>query len=210
MKPNNDFKTNWNQLILLLWKNLRLQLKSPIGLILEILVPALFAFILLPIRTIVKSDLIDEPVIFDSFKVNELPNNFKIGWSLAYQPKNSDFINDLMKNVSNDLKLNLKAFDNEDEAVNFTLSTKLCLGVVSFIGLEPKDFSYKIRLSHSPKNNPLPNAFSRENDWRTNFLYPFFPVLGPREGNATEGGAPDGNRKFLAVQQFIFECITSK
>lgn len=99
-----EWKTNLNQLILLSWKNLRLQLKSPVGLALEILVPAIFAFILLPIRSIVKSTLYDEPTLFSPFKIETLPLIFQNS-PIAYSPNNSNFISSIMSAVESDLKI---------------------------------------------------------------------------------------------------------
>nr|UOU03312.1 ATP-binding cassette subfamily A3-1 [Brachionus rubens] len=197
--------SNLNQLILLLWKNLRLQLKSPIGLALEILVPALFAFILLPIRTIVKSTLVPEPTTYTPFKPETL---FFLLKTIAYQPNDVDFVNELMKKVGQDLRLDPKGFNNEDEAVEFannlTLSNNQCLGVVSFLDTNPNNTVYKIRLSYSSRFNPGLSPFNRDKDWKTGLLYPFFPILGPREGKQKEGGSPGYFREgFLAIQKSI-------
>lgn len=100
----NEWKTNLKQLFLLLWKNLRLQLKSPVGLALEILVPAVFGFILLPIRSIVNSTFYDEPVLFSPFKIEKLPSLFQ-NYSITYYPNNSDFISNIISAVGSDLNL---------------------------------------------------------------------------------------------------------
>ena len=121
---NNGFSkkmnSNFNQLNLLLWKNFNLQKRSIIATILEICVPALFALILLPIRKLVKSNHILNDTTYPIFNINQfdpqlLPeqpssldyffNNF-LGlneraslWDFAYQPNNSDLVNNAMKKV---------------------------------------------------------------------------------------------------------------
>lgn len=101
-----EFKRDLKQLGLLLWKNYRLQIKSPIGLVLEILVPALFAFILLPIRSIVKSEEFKSPTVFGEFSVNQLPRKFfNKSLFLAYQPNNSELVNEIIRQVGNNLLL---------------------------------------------------------------------------------------------------------
>lgn len=100
----NNLKNDLKQLWLLLWKNLRLQIRSPIGLALEILVPALFAFILLPIRTIVKSESIKDPITFNAFNIDTLPLRF-FNQTIAYQPDNL-VLKNLMQNVGHKLELN--------------------------------------------------------------------------------------------------------
>lgn len=100
----NEWKTNIKQLFLLFWKNFRLQLKSPVGLALEILVPAIFAFILLPIRSIVDSTLFENTIFFSPFKIEKLPIVFT-QYTLVYHPNNSQFISDLIESVGSDLNL---------------------------------------------------------------------------------------------------------
>jgi hypothetical protein len=108
MKEENKnvggFKKNLNQLNLLLWKNYRLQVKSIIGLILELTVPALFAIILLPIRTIVKSEQLDYDTFYSTFDLRNF--TFK-SYVLAYQPNNSALVNRIMEKTRDDLKINL-------------------------------------------------------------------------------------------------------
>nr|APD26538.1 ATP-binding cassette transporter subfamily A member 3 X1 protein [Brachionus koreanus] len=202
----NEWKTNIKQLFLLLWKNFRLQLKSPIGLALEILVPAIFAFILLPIRSIVDSTYYEDSILFPSFKIKQLPFVFT-NYSIAYQPNNSQLISDLMKSVGSDLNLIPEGFGSEEEAVDFATSiysSKRCLGVISFTNQAETNLVYKIRLSHSPRNNPGLSEFSRERDWKTNALYPFFPVLGPRNKEQINGGTPGYFAEgFLSLQKSI-------
>ena len=103
-KNVSSFRRNLNQLNLLLWKNYRLQLKSIIGLILELTVPALFAIILLPIRTIVKSEQLDYDTFYNTFDLN----NFTFrNYILAYQPNDSLLVNRIMEKTRDDLKINL-------------------------------------------------------------------------------------------------------
>ena len=121
---------NWfSQLKLLLWKNTKLQSRSIISTILEIAIPAFFAIILLPIRTIVNSDQYLNNTEYPAFNVESFPdglqpsffiyrnNKFEINpiwknkngwsWSLAYCPSDSSKINQLMAKVAQDLNLQL-------------------------------------------------------------------------------------------------------
>lgn len=118
-EPVKDLK----QLALLLWKNTLLQKRSIISTILEILVPALFVIILLPIRTIVRSDLHPDDTVYDEFTINELPSSLtppfpsdlhidqmtaRVGlWTFAYAPNNTDLVNGIMKNVGDSLNMNI-------------------------------------------------------------------------------------------------------
>lgn len=96
-----------NQLLLLLWKNFSLQKRSIIGTILELTIPAIFAIILLPIRTIVNSEQRTNDTTFNAFEINEFGESV-IGRNysaFAYHPSDSIRVNNLMKNVENRLNL---------------------------------------------------------------------------------------------------------
>ena len=124
---SNSLTVCLNQLKLLLWKNYALQKRSVIGTILELAVPALFAIILLPIRTIIKSN--DHPLDsnFTAFSPHSFPIQFpspvppvpllfkykqsgkKIGgdefaWRIGYTTASNDsMIDDLMNEILLDL-----------------------------------------------------------------------------------------------------------
>lgn len=98
------FKKDMQQLWLLLWKNFRLQLRSPIGLFFEILAPALFAIILLPIRTIVKSENIAETTLYNSFDVDSLLPILQRR-QIVFQPTDSALVNRIMASVAPSLNL---------------------------------------------------------------------------------------------------------
>lgn len=105
-------KPHHNQLLLLLWKNFSLQKRSIIGTILELTIPAIFAIILLPIRTIVNSEQRTNDTTFNAFEINEFGESV-IGRNysaFAYYP-GSIRVNNLMKNVEK--KLNLTSFCKE-------------------------------------------------------------------------------------------------
>lgn len=116
-----------HQFWLLLWKNYKLQKRSAIGTVLEIAVPALFAFILLPIRRIVKSDQYTNDTTFRNFDVEsfdgglaptylfnlqqlqswktaESPSPF---WCFAYQPRKTPLIDTIMKIVADKFLMDL-------------------------------------------------------------------------------------------------------
>lgn len=94
MTLHNDFKQLW----LLLWKNFRLQLRSPIGLLIEILTPALFAIILLPIRTIVKSETFNTTTTYSPFSPLYFPIIPGVT-QIAYSPNDVDLANRIMNQV---------------------------------------------------------------------------------------------------------------
>ena len=102
----------FNQLNLLLWKNFKLQFRSVLSTILGVSVPILFAIILLPIRTIVKTDNYLNNTIYPTFEINDFPFQPKlvspnVKWILGFQP-NSSKINEIMDMVSSKLNLEVK------------------------------------------------------------------------------------------------------
>lgn len=123
MSTSTPILTDLKQLNLLLWKNYLLQKRSIIGTILEILVPALFVIILLPIRTIVRSDYHPDDSVFDEYTIDALPSSLlppfnydddslsfssRAGlWTFAYAPNNTDLVNRVMKKVGDTLSMNI-------------------------------------------------------------------------------------------------------
>lgn len=100
-------KTKHSQLRLLVWKNFTLQKRSLIGTILELTIPAIFAIILLPIRTIVKSSQLSNDTTYNSFQVDQfdefiLSNNFS---KFGYFPNNSQNVRNLVKKLSEKINL---------------------------------------------------------------------------------------------------------
>ena len=167
------------QLQLLLWKNLKLQMRSPVGTLIELLVPALFAIILLPIRRIVKSDQYVNDTMYEAFTIERLPYdlipvdpNYKASdnwllewlgvqsdgtWTLAYQPDDSPLLDTLMSEVSRKLRLGVKSFANESAMLAYLLDPTDAwrrLGGVSFTSYTNlSQFAYELRYSSSPRNS---------------------------------------------------------
>ena len=100
-------KKSKNQLFLLLWKHFILQKRSIPGLLLKLLVPALFAIILMPVRTVIKSDLNPEETAYKPFDLEKSSNDVIIyrNSSFAYWPNTSDLVNRVMKRVSDKIEL---------------------------------------------------------------------------------------------------------
>lgn len=117
-------RISFDQLGLLIWKNYKLQIRSWFITILEILVPALFAVILLPIRGIVSSDQYLNNTVYSPFSIDQLPDTltpynaaFKFRstnevlrsaeWRFAYTPINSNVVNTTMEAVAKNLGFNM-------------------------------------------------------------------------------------------------------
>lgn len=214
----NTLKSNLKQLGLLTWKNYTIQKRSIIGLLLEILLPALFSIILLPIRSIVKS--VDYPNVtnYSTFDINTMPylnkplmaNQWYIGYNTLSNNLLAKQIMSQVVNKLNNSSFYLKEFSTENEMASFNnLLIKLennsnitaaRLAGISFLELTNKKLTYKIRLSYSSKNQSIQGS----NLWKTNQLYPSSPTKGPREKQDIHGGEPGYYREaFLTLQNAI-------
>ena len=99
-----SWKTNRNQLYLLLWKNMLLQKRSIISTLAEILLPALFAIILLLVRVFVASDRKLSDTTFQAFSIDSVNGTKWQSLSLAYCP-NTKITQRIMDDVRNKLGL---------------------------------------------------------------------------------------------------------
>ena len=101
----------------------------------------------------------------------------------------------------------IKGFDDEDSMVNFLMienatmnNTALYIGGVAFTnhfhpnGSEfPLKLSYKVRLKSSPRNagnQGFFNPYKGDTSWNTDFMFPLFQHVGPREHSHECGGSP--------------------
>lgn len=125
---------NLRQLKLLLWKNYLIQKRSKIGTIAEIIVPTIFVLILLPIRTIVKSEYYPDDTVYQEFSFDKLPrtlipipttslhrggflrdntlnnndnSSMFLKWKFAYQPNSSDIAARIMDKVGTNLGMDI-------------------------------------------------------------------------------------------------------
>lgn len=106
-KPNK--RPKYSQLWLLVKKNLLLQKRSPLSATIELIIPAIFVIILLPIRTIVNSDQKTNFTTYKSYGLNmfDYPLLFN-NYSFGYYPNNSDIVNNVTLTMSKKLNLDLK------------------------------------------------------------------------------------------------------
>ena len=104
-RSKSKFKSNLDQLGLLTWKNYKLQTRSIISLIVELTLPAFLAIILIPLRTIIKSEFYDAQE-YSAFNLSKFPqkndSSPPSSITLYYQPNNSE-IQELMNIIYRDL-----------------------------------------------------------------------------------------------------------
>jgi len=99
-----NLKSDLKQLGLLLWKNYKIQKRSPVGLCLELILPALFITIFPLIKSFTgKTNTINEESMFQSFRIRNdfLPYYpyYETEWYVGFSPKNNTIARKIMKNV---------------------------------------------------------------------------------------------------------------
>eukprot|EP00057_Strongylocentrotus_purpuratus_P033371 XP_791165.4 PREDICTED: ATP-binding cassette sub-family A member 3 [Strongylocentrotus purpuratus] len=221
-----------SQLRLLLWKNFLLQLRRVIATIFEILIPVLFACILIGIRHAVDYTVYPNATVYDTFNINNLPHNLTIFplpvtvWQMAYTP-NTSATNQIMSHVVKNLGqpfvslVDGPGFPTEDAMleyfaqINGTKDSPLLGGIVFHNdfpenGDLPSNLNYSIRLSSSPRNSPAMSSGGQsslndqKSEWKTDELFPFIMTMGPRAKQYSWGGDPGYMREgFLSLQHAI-------
>lgn len=92
-----------------------------------------------------------------------------------------------------------KAFRTENEMVQYLAKDfNYKLFGVAVLNDSVKNFTYKLRFSYSPRNEDRKTDWQ---DWKTNLIWPIFPVLGPRSKHDNNGGEPG---LFLNSTNIIF------
>ena len=96
-----------SQLKLLLWKHFLLQKRSLFSLILKLSIPALFAFVFMPIRTVIKTGFNPNDTTYYSFDLDTFDQSLPLykNSSFSYFPNTSELVNLVMKRTSSALEL---------------------------------------------------------------------------------------------------------
>ncbi|XP_038064273.1 ATP-binding cassette sub-family A member 3-like [Patiria miniata] len=226
----------WNQFLLLFWKNWTLQSRKVILTIFEILIPLVFAALLLIIRSYVEFEQYESPIVYGSHSVNQLPPTLlppnvtnstlpPYYWKIAYAPKGKA-ADEIMRRVVERLKTNFTVvqpvqlesamgFNSEEDllaVLKLTPTENILGGIIFQSGFQdngkgiPANLTYKIRLSNSMRNVEKQSSFMTQ--WQTQSLFPFYQLPGPRNKDDTYGGVPGYYREgFLALQYAVDMAI---
>lgn len=77
----------------------------------------------------------------------------------------------------------------------------------------PDNIAYKLRFSYSPRNagkqKSYLNPYKGDTSWKTDFMFPMFQKVGPREKDSKCGGDP-GWYSLLFSLQLLFFCKLEK
>ncbi|KAK7101994.1 phospholipid-transporting ATPase ABCA3-like [Littorina saxatilis] len=209
----------FSQLGLLLWKNVLLQKHKILVSVFEILLPVLFAVLILIIRNVTKAETYPDPTSYSEYSARDfhVPYGFGNGLQLGFTP-DTPLTRKLMEKVFEKAMdgvvtfgpasrfpvpainntYGVKGFSREADMVDYYKlnSNKMPLAVV-FNGLTgltslPQTVSFYIR----PKTGD-------NQRWRTSTTYPFYQQGGPRSGLE-----PDYKGSgVLMLQSFLAETI---
>ncbi|XP_062036032.1 phospholipid-transporting ATPase ABCA3-like [Lepus europaeus] len=202
----------------LLWKNFLLKRRQIVGLAVEILFIFLFFAMILTLRSNAKKQFRNAstfnplPVGLPNFLVNT-PQKYE----LVYVPSKSEVAKNIIEKVKKDLNVDFKVqgFASEKEFESYIKREKSAhvLAAVVFDhdfkneqdGL-PLQVTYHLRFS----NYSSVRANRQSEGWKTSFLFPRIPTLGPRNPNISDGGDPWYlHRGFLVVQRSLDKAIMS-
>ncbi|XP_059176012.1 phospholipid-transporting ATPase ABCA3-like [Physella acuta] len=214
---------------LLLWKNFLIRKGKPIVTLFEVGLPTLFSIILMTVRLRVENTPHPFPTNWDACYYQSLnprlvPNNIT-KFTLAYTPYN-EATNRIMDRVNKTLGIPIAPFPNEDEMVKFiTLvnstvnNSNIYLGGVVFTSefnqvngtvVPNKNVVYKIRLSYAPRLAKVNRKFGFQSntEWSTNFKFPPYQIVGPRENMDRCDGQPGYEMEgFLAIQHAVDDSL---
>lgn len=220
-------RSKGRQFLLLLWKNYVIQKRKIATTIFEIGLPTFFALILIFIRLRVVGEMKDSKVWDPCSDWNNLTG---LPTKVAFSPDN-EIVRRIIGNLNDSLptlKPDAEGFKTEKEMVDFLMfvnqtvnNTRDYLGGIVF---NKNDFldsngtrfqekiTYKLRLSSFPRNAPEGkftfNPYAGDKSWSTDYMFPLFQKVGPREDQYVCGGNPGYQREgFMALQNAVNRAL---
>ncbi|XP_066546484.1 phospholipid-transporting ATPase ABCA3 [Amia ocellicauda] len=215
------------QFRLLLWKNYIQQKRQILVTVIEIVLPLLFAAILIVLRQRVSSTTFPNATSFNSFSLSGLP--WPLFWDslqLAYIPGNASAVRqiatDVQKSLGHMAISEVRGFGTEQEFEHYVKTDPRSGKILAALVFDhvftsddeplPLQVRYHLRFKYSPRNAPSSEKSelnpNNDRDWHTLNLFPLFQLPGPRERKDAEGGTPGYYREgFLSVQHAANQAI---
>lgn len=185
--------------------------------ILEVLVPVVFAGLLVLIRSLQMPTVYDEPFDYNSLSPIITEQFYWLdGYNLAYAPQHPALL-PLMARVKESMAITeefqIYATPEEMNTALVLDDTRSTLAGIIFEGLDaaaltlPDDLHAIIRFPAELRS--LSNPMALIDNWQTNSLFPFFSTGGPRNHKAHTGGRPPGyfEERFTTVQSAISQAF---
>ncbi|XP_021358402.1 ATP-binding cassette sub-family A member 3-like [Mizuhopecten yessoensis] len=220
---------NFTKFLLLLWKNYVLQKRKKIVTILEIGIPTVFSLILIFVRLRVDGQPVPDAVTWTECTAFNNLDFRKLPTKVAYSPNNS-MTHAIIQRAKKYLPyidwdhgfqteaemVDFVQFVNRTGNITYVNNTRDYLGGIAFTntfptGAMPQDIQYKIRLDSVPRlahSRFRLNPFKMDTSWYTQFMFPVYQRVGPREIGEKCGGSPGYVREgFTALQNAINNAV---
>ncbi|XP_040829840.1 phospholipid-transporting ATPase ABCA3-like isoform X2 [Ochotona curzoniae] len=206
-----------NQFAVLLWKNFTIKRRHWTTLILEIFSGLVFALMLLVFRALTEAKT-KGPYNYTSQPISTLPAFIKNAknWELVYVPSNISVVKEITENVKRNLNISIRVrgFSSETEFekyIQYDYSSHYALAAIVFDhDFKSKDDSlplqvkYHLRFARVQRTLWWPDRIG----WKTGFLFPNRPSVGPRNPSQSDGGSPGYIKEgFMVIQYALDKAI---
>ncbi|KRT81014.1 hypothetical protein AMK59_6215, partial [Oryctes borbonicus] len=196
---------NWDKFALLTWKNWILQIRSPIGTAIEILLPVIFSILLVLLRGLVKPET-NPAKFFTPFDLETFPVNSQLV-NIAYSPCNNEALAGIMNNVAEKGDFHAQCYNDSQELetrlwnnMNDTLAAVVFSDSLSGRNDLDPDLIVTIRFPSELRNSTSPLSEA----WNTHLTFSPFQLAGPREPEENEGASPNYfHEGFLTLQYHV-------
>ncbi|XP_072455433.1 phospholipid-transporting ATPase ABCA3-like isoform X2 [Notamacropus eugenii] len=202
---------------LLLWKNYILKKRMFLSSLIEVLLPLLFAGLLISFRLKSKPQYKDS-VRYNTFLIDDVPDDYAENFPpdflwLLYLPSDSDVVKTITQKVAESFQFVLKVAAYSKENLRKDISFMIFSTIVfnNIFGNQsarlPLAVDYQLRFPFRQKFAVLdePHKLGEEmGGWNTHLLFPISVLSGPREPKAHDGGLPGYFREgFLSLQHAV-------
>ncbi|KAG5867004.1 hypothetical protein JTB14_015336 [Gonioctena quinquepunctata] len=220
-KITDTMGRNCDKFLLLTWKNWVLQYRNPVQTTIEILLPILFAIILVVIRSLADPTPYDDivfpsylPISNNNLEQATLDKEPPFGnYSMMYSPRNK-----VLDNIMNFFQIAFIDVHGVNSSQELEAYFAINSGEDTLAGIDFGDDLKNLTELRDLKNLHISIRFPGEtrfpmdpsgmNNWKTHLIYPVFQASEPRMYEYFTGGAPSYQSEgFLGLQFFLLAAI---